>query len=127
MEVDKDQIIKVHENEVVLPAVWSSRLKTLTDAIPKSGGDSGGWAMPGGMDRLKDQVPAYSLSSVMTGQSASGTIPPASASQYSGGDQHIHIHATDAKSFEQQLTRSGSHLNKMMKQAHRNFQLRRNE
>jgi hypothetical protein len=127
MEVDKDQIIKVHENEVVLPAVWSARLKTLTDAIPKSGGDSGGWAMPGGMDKLKGQVSDYSLSSVMTGQSASGTIPPSAASQYSGGDQHIHIHATDAKSFEQQLTRSGSHLNKMMKQAHRNFQLRRNE
>jgi hypothetical protein len=31
MEVDRDQLIKVHEKEVVLPAAWTERLKTITE------------------------------------------------------------------------------------------------
>ncbi len=44
-----------------------------------------------------------------------------------GGDTHMHINATDAHSFEKQLARSNSMLNRVMKRAIRdgNFPLRR--
>jgi hypothetical protein len=40
-----------------------------------------------------------------------------------GGDMHMHINATDAESFEKQLGRSNSGLNRMIKRSIRNFNL----
>lgn len=42
----------------------------------------------------------------------------------SGGQLHLHIQATDAKSFEQQLRRADSALNKQLKKSVREFRLR---
>jgi len=40
-----------------------------------------------------------------------------------GGDMHMHINATDAESFEKQLRRSNSGLNRMINKSIRNFNL----
>jgi hypothetical protein len=85
--------------------------------------DVGAWDVPRDMVaqiHAGETVVPQSFAEGMRSAMSRGNDQPVGRS---GGDMHMHITATDAESFEKQLTRSNSGLNRMIKRSIRDHNL----
>lgn len=99
----------------VVPATAAAALVIAKEALIPSF-DQGAWSLPGDMLAMVHQGEA-----ILPRPFAEDFRSAMSGGSGGGGDTHIHIHATDAQSFQRQLMNNGSTLARSLRQQARNF------
>jgi hypothetical protein len=99
----------------VVPATAAAALVIAKEALIPSF-DQGAWSLPGDMLAMVHQG-----ETILPRAFAEDFRSAVSGGSGGGGDTHIHIHATDAQSFQRQLMNSGSTLARSLRQQARNF------